>query len=273
MEYPTPAIRRMCLAVDAESYGGRGRRAQIDAQEWLIRIMDMVCDNADLDRSCWDVQPQGDGELALLQPGIEEARVIAYFTHELAMALYHHNANLRDEARLRLRVAFDQGNVSLGANGYAGAAVVSVCRLRDSAEAKRALRDNPDVDFALVVSDSIYSDVVGQGDYDLYSREFTPVEVADEEKCFHARAWIHVPTTRARAVGPRREPAAEPARWWAPHITNNGPQAHVRYNYGTVTVNGGGGVTDQYEEADPYGRVNGDRRGDGGLDPRVNGRR
>lgn len=242
MDYPTPAIRRMCLAVDAEAYGDRDRRSQSEIQHWLVRIMDLVCENANLDRSCWDVQPQGDGELALLQPGIEEARVIAYFTHELAMALYHHNANLRDESRLRLRVAFDQGNVSLDANGYAGAAVVSVCRLRDSAAAKRALLDNPEVDFVLVVSDSIYTDVVGQGDYDLYSREFTPVEVSDEEKRFRARAWVHVPTAhpRIRAARPRPDSPSDQMRWWPPQVTNTGPQAHVHYNYGTVTVNGSG---------------------------------
>ncbi|MFC7329488.1 hypothetical protein [Marinactinospora rubrisoli] len=252
MDYPTPAIRRMCLAVDAESYSHRGHRGQSEAQEWLVRIMDMVCDNAGLDRSCWDVQPQGDGELALLQPGIEEARVIAYFTHELAMALYHHNADLAADARLRLRVAFDQGNVSLGANGYVGAAVISVCRLRDSLPARRALRDNPDVDFALVVSDSIYSDVVGQGDYDLYSREFTPVEIDEEDKHFRARAWVHVPTTRPRSRAP--QPVAEPVPpepRWAPQVLHSGPHANVRYNYGTVTVNGvGGGAADS--TARPY---------------------
>ncbi|GLU46491.1 hypothetical protein [Nocardiopsis ansamitocini] len=243
MEYPTPAIRRMCLAVDAEAYSGRNRRSQSEIQEWLIRIMDLVCENANLDRSCWEVQAQGDGELALLQPGIEEARVIAYFTHELAMALYHHNADLKDESRLRLRVAFDQGNVSLGANGYAGAAVVSVCRLRDSAAAKRALRDNPEVDFVLTVSDSIYTDVVDQGDYDLYSREFTPVEVSDEDKRFRTRAWVHVPTAhpRVQAAPPYQDFSPDQMRWWPPRITNTGPQAHVRYNYGTVTVNGGTG--------------------------------
>ncbi|MGI5118587.1 hypothetical protein ACQEU5_03450 [Marinactinospora thermotolerans] len=245
MEYPTPAIRRMCLAVDAESYGDRGRRAQHDVQQWLVRIMDLVCKNADLDRSCWDVQPQGDGELALLQPGIEEARVIAYFTHELAMALYHHNAGLRDDARLRLRVAFDQGNVALGPNGYTGAAVVSVCRLRDSLPARRALRDHPDVDFALVVSDSIYTDVVYEGDYDLYERDFTPVDIDEPEKRFRARAWIHVPTTRQRDRGAHppteiTQPSPDRVRWQAPYVTHNGPQAHVRYNYGTVTVHGGG---------------------------------
>ncbi|UOE19844.1 hypothetical protein NI17_000835 [Thermobifida halotolerans] len=247
MDYPTPAIRRMCLAVDAEAYSDRNRRSQDEVQQWLTRIMDLVCDNADLDRSCWEVQPQGDGELALLQPGIEEARVIAYFTHELAMALYHHNAALRDEARLRLRVAFDQGNVSLGANGYTGAAVVSVCRLRDSAAARQALRDNPEVDFVLVVSDSIYTDVVEQGDYDLYSREFTPVEVTDTEKRFRTRAWVHVPTThpRIQAAVSYRASSPDQMRWWPPRVTNTGPQAHVHYNYGTVTVNGtGGSVTE-----------------------------
>lgn len=244
MDYPTPAIRRMCLAVDAEAYSDRTRRAQHEVQQWLTRIMDLVCDTADLDRSCWDVQPQGDGELALLQPGIEEARVIAYFTHELAMALYHHNAALKEEARLRLRVAFDQGNVALGANGYTGGAVVSVCRLRDSAAARQALRDNPEVDFVLVVSDSIYTDVVEQGDYDLYRREFTPVEITEPEKRFGTRAWVHVPTDRPRirAAAPRTESSPDQMRWWPSQITNTGPQAHVHYNYGTVTVNGTGGT-------------------------------
>ncbi|GAA3765546.1 hypothetical protein [Salinactinospora qingdaonensis] len=235
MEHVNPAIRRMCLAVDADSYSHRDRRGQQDAQEWLMRIMDMVCDNAGLDRSCWEVQPQGDGELALLQPGIEEARVIAYFTHELAMALYHHNAQLRDEARLRLRVAFDQGNVALGANGYVGAAVVAVCRLRDSVEAKKALRDYPEVDFVLVVSDSIYTDVVDQGDYDLYSREFWPATIENEDKRFHTRAWLHVPTNRRRGDETPRAPW--PGANYPPHA---GPHANILHNYGTVTVNGVG---------------------------------
>ena len=204
MSITSPGIRRLCMAVDLEHYSLRDNPGQVEAQRLLVQLLKEASDSAGLDRIYWDTQPTGDGEVALLPPGVDEARVIADFVHELRIALYQRNRILGADARLRLRVALHQGITHLAENGFGGSAVVVVCRLLNSRELKAALKDNPAADLVLIVSDQLYRDIVEHNYRDLRADSFTKVHVRDRAKSFEADAWIHVPTAAPAGVASDR---------------------------------------------------------------------
>lgn len=138
--------RRLCVAADAESYSSRDVRGQLDVQRRLVEVLEAATRYAGLDRNLWTTQPQGDGELALLPLGLDEPRAVADLLRELAVALRRLNRGLVPQARLRLRVAVHTGMVYPGRNGFAGSAVVQVCRLRDSDDLRRTLREAASAD-------------------------------------------------------------------------------------------------------------------------------
>jgi hypothetical protein len=139
------------------------------------------------------LQESGDGQFAVLPPGIDESVVLPRLVEGLRETLRETNADLNDRARLRLRVALYRGHITPGANGWVGAAAIAVHRLLDSDVLRRALVSVPAADFALIVPDVLYQEIVlpryGTLDPDL----FTEVHAAVPAKNFAERAWIHLP--------------------------------------------------------------------------------
>jgi len=196
LDESTPATRRLLIAVDAERYSAQNDPGQLKFQKDLVEVLKDACGNAGLDRMYWQTQATGDGELALLPPGVDETRVIDDFVRELDVSLYQRNRGYMQGAKLRLRVAIHQGITHLGENGFAGGAVVKACRLLDAPPLKAALKQHPDVDLVLIVSDQIYEDVIAPNFRSLRAESFREVRVTIPEKGFTADAWIHVPAGR-----------------------------------------------------------------------------
>ncbi|MDT0331727.1 hypothetical protein [Nocardiopsis lambiniae] len=184
-------LRRLVVTADVEKYSSRTRHGQEAVQRGLMSVLESSDRHATLRRLEWERQPQGDAEVALLPPGIVEGEAISDFMSGLATALHHHNRSLNSEYRLRLRVAIDQGNISIGEAGFVGNAVISACRMRDSDLLRRLLTDHPNADFVIAVSDAIYTDVVDHRDHEFYRWRFTPHEIRVKE--FSARVWVCVP--------------------------------------------------------------------------------
>jgi hypothetical protein len=156
----------------------------------MMAMVDKACELGALGRAHWLTQQQGDGELAVLPPGIDEAYVITGLWREFRGGLHDYNRHANAGARLRMRVAVHEGMTYLAENGFAGNAINTVCRLRDCHEAKDAL-NAASGDLVLIASDRIYQDVISGNDaFDLPASAFveTPVEMAD--KGFRAVAYI-----------------------------------------------------------------------------------
>ncbi|GAA3133285.1 hypothetical protein [Streptosporangium carneum] len=226
------AIRRVCVAVDLERYSSRIAVEQHRAQHELREILDNL--SADLGRERWLTQDQGDGELALLPPGINESHFVPTLVRSLGAALHRINRPLADDARLRMRVAIHEGLTLVAGKGFAGSAVVTVCRLRDAPPLRKALDDDPDALLALVVSQRIYEDVIVEHDlYDLPADVFRRVSVEIPQKGFAAEAWITVPCRRERRAGKgtdspgRRDEPAPAENGSAPKQTEGGVVMHV----------------------------------------------
>jgi hypothetical protein len=183
-------VRRMCVACDLEHYSRRPDNGQIEAQRAMARLLGEAGERGALERAQWLTQPQGDGELALLPPGVDEARVITGLWRELREGLHRYNRHASAAARLRMRIAVHEGQTYIADNGFAGDAINTVCRLRDCAEIKDALSASHS-DLVLIVSDRIFYDVIrGYDAHDLSASAFTEVNVTMPDKDFQARAFI-----------------------------------------------------------------------------------
>ena len=208
-------MRRLIIAVDLEHYSQLPDSGQRQAQQAMSELLSEAGQHGALERAQWEIQPQGDGELALLPPGIDEAAVITSLMHQVASGLYKynrradpHNRRADPSARLRMRIAIHEGLTYVAESGFAGDAVNTACRLRDSKQAKDALRDT-DNDVVLIVSERIYRDVIcGDDSYDLPSDSFTETEVVLPDKRFRAEAFIFA--GRAAKSGPDGTGEARP---------------------------------------------------------------
>jgi hypothetical protein len=183
-------VRRMCIAFDLERYSTGTDASQVEKQRAMAGLVREACDRGALERAHWLRQEQGDGELALLPPGIDEARVIGALWREFRESLHRYNRHANAESRLRMRLAVHEGMTYIADNGFAGTAINTVCRLRDCHEAKDAL-SGTDGDLILIASDRIYQDVIcGYDALDLPAAAFVETTIDVPDKGFQATAYI-----------------------------------------------------------------------------------
>ena len=211
-----PAHPRRCVlvAVDMERYSPRDNLRQYRAQQVFREVMAEAVASIGLERESWTTQQSGDGELAILPAETSELTVVADFVPALDRILREHNDSLLPAAKIRLRVAIHQGLVHLtGANGYPGEAVVEVCRLLDAEPLRQALGAFPRASVALIVSRSIFQDVVRHRYRGLRPERFAQVQVAVKQLI--ADAWIYVPDEDASTIAwerPAPPPSETPAK-------------------------------------------------------------
>ncbi|MGI5152346.1 hypothetical protein ACQEVC_39240 [Plantactinospora sp. CA-294935] len=186
---PTGAAVRLCVAADVEGYSRRGNASAARIQQHLVRLLASARRRAGVDESTVDLQPQGDGQFAVLPAGIDESVVVPGFLAGLPSALAEANRQLGDDA-IRLRVALHRGLVEPGANGWVGSAAIAVHRLLDSAPVRAALREHPGPGFVVVLPDFLYQDVVLPGP--MPADDFRDITVELPEKNFVARGWLRV---------------------------------------------------------------------------------
>ncbi len=167
---------RLVVAVDVEKYSTRDAREQLRAQTELQRILNMAAQNAGLDQRDWYEQVSGDGELVVLPDDVDVSTVVGDFTCQLEAILGEYNRRTR-ESRLRLRVAMHHGTLLPGPFGPAGDAPIVVSRLLDAKPLRKLLAEQQERDLALIVSQTLYQDVVRTGFCSLDPDEFQPVRV------------------------------------------------------------------------------------------------
>jgi hypothetical protein len=196
-------VRKLLVAYDVEGYGGRGKRLELATQQRLVDVLTYAFGEARVASDAYEMQEQGDGGLALLPTGagVDEPRVITTLMGALEAALGEINEDLVASARIRLRIALDEGVVHRAAHGFAGPAVTAVCRLRDAGVVKEMLASSSG-HLIVVVADHLYQDVLAHA----LGRRFVQADVTAKELA--ARAWIYLPADTA----PRQRPAtaAEP---------------------------------------------------------------
>ena len=170
---------RLVLAVDVEKYSTRDAREQLRAQKELRRALSAAAHAVGLDRRDWYEQVSGDGELVVLPEGVDVPVVVGDFTSSLEAILGEYNRRVigGTRARLRLRVALHYGTLTPGPFGPAGDAPIVVSRLLDAKPLRRLLAEHQERDLALIVSQSLYQDVIRTGFCSLDPEEFQAVRV------------------------------------------------------------------------------------------------
>jgi hypothetical protein len=178
-------IYRLLLAVDVEKYSARDARGQLRAQTDLRNILSLAAQNVGLDRSLWYEQVSGDGELAVLPEDVDVSLVVGDFTRQLETVLGEFNHARGEGRRLRLRVALHHGTLTPGPFGPAGDAPIVVSRLLNAKPLRRVLADQQHRDVALIVSQTLYQDVVRTGFCSLDPQDFRPVRVNAKGVLYH----------------------------------------------------------------------------------------
>ncbi|WP_372669602.1 hypothetical protein [Amycolatopsis kentuckyensis] len=187
-----PAVR-LCVAVDTESYSRFSTGEAARSQQRLVDVLARARREAGLREHDVDLQESGDGQFAILPSGVDESVVIPRLVSAVRGELASTNADLNAHARLRLRVALHRGHVAAGPNGWLGGVTIAVHRLLDSAPVRAALAREPAADFALIVSDVVYTDIIADGYGSLDPAHFQPADVRIPQKNFAERAWVYVP--------------------------------------------------------------------------------
>ncbi|MGW3996091.1 hypothetical protein ACWEF6_21590 [Amycolatopsis sp. NPDC004772] len=187
-----PAVR-LCMAADTVAYGRLTTSEAARTQERLVGVLAEARRAAGITEREVDLQPSGDGQFAILPTGLDETVVIPRLVEGVRSALATANADLSDRARLRLRVALHRGHVAPGVNGWVGTATIAVHRLLDCAPLRSRLARDRSADFALIVADVVFRDVIAATGGELDPAEFEPVDAVLPDKGFAERAWVHAP--------------------------------------------------------------------------------
>jgi hypothetical protein len=184
---------RLCLSADLENFSRFRRVEATSAQNRLIEALRRARRHAGIREEHTALQPSGDGEFAILPPGLNGPVAIPKLAEGLWMALREINQDLSDHARIRLRVAMYQGHVSPGHSGWCGYATTAVHRLLDSPAARTSLDENSKADFVFLVGTDIYRDYISDDQGWLSPEQFNRVTVDMPAKGFHETAWIFIP--------------------------------------------------------------------------------
>jgi hypothetical protein len=177
---------RLGFVVDIVGFGHRNAEGKADLQHRLAELVNRVV--ADLGVDVREVRSSdaGDARLVFLPVGVDSSRVLPTMLAALAERLGRDNRRFQE--RMRLRMAVGAGLVGDGPLGFTGEFVVDVHRLVDSAVLREAVRDNPEADLVILVSQALHDDVIRPGYLD--PGDFTRVEVTAKE--FKASAWLRL---------------------------------------------------------------------------------
>jgi class 3 adenylate cyclase len=156
-------VYRLVLVTDIEAYTRRNAEEQRSAQNELCGVLDVAAERARFGRHRWDRQVTGDGELSVLPHDVDIARFIGAFSREMASALAEVNGVRPAPQRLRVRLALHHGTLTAGPLGAAGDAPVVASRLVNVDAGRQFLRERPEDDIALIVSASLYQEVISTG--------------------------------------------------------------------------------------------------------------
>ncbi|MBV9858003.1 MAG: hypothetical protein JOY82_26330 [Streptosporangiaceae bacterium] len=164
---------RFLTVVDVEGYSRRSTSEQSKVQDDLESAMSEAAARAGLDRRRWYLQPCGDGELAVLPASADGLSLVADYPRTLALILGEINRSYAPVSRLRIRMAIHHGGVAPGRFGPVGAAPITVSRLADAQVLRQELRRRNDIDVALIVSATVYEEIVRSRFHDLEPEAFS----------------------------------------------------------------------------------------------------
>jgi hypothetical protein len=201
---PKPADSRgpkhcAMLAVDITAFSGRTPSLQLHLRNTVYQIMKDACE---ADGVPWDdcrVEDRGDGLLLIAPPDVSVESLLAPLIAHILSALRWHNKMASRAAQLRLRMAVHAGFVHFDDHGAAGKAVIHLFRLLEAPTLKTAFTTHGG-DFALMVSDYLYQEIIQDGPGLIEPTAFRDIPVDVKET--HDHGWMWLPSRRNEAPTP-----------------------------------------------------------------------
>jgi hypothetical protein len=185
-----PRTRRLCLCFGIERPARRRSADRVRLPATLAEILDGVCEETDLERAAWNLQPTGEGELAVLPPGVDEGRLIDDLVRALSRRLRVVNGTLAVDDRIRMRLAMHIGIAETTESGFRGPAPRYVGELCRSPRLRALLAERPDADFALALSAPLYQDHVDFAYPDFRVQDFRKLDVDVAGSRSPQRVWV-----------------------------------------------------------------------------------
>jgi hypothetical protein len=177
---------KMGFAIDAVGYSNRNDAAKRDVQHRISTMVDDLLEDLRLRLSDTDHHGTGDGMIVFLPGDADLGRAMNRLIRGAAEWLARDNRRFTD--RLRLRMALSFGPIEPAAIGFTGNTIVECGRLVDSQPLRSALMANEAADLCVLVSNTLYRFVVGNGFPGLEAAEF--VRIDDEIRNCESPAWL-----------------------------------------------------------------------------------
>jgi molecular chaperone DnaK len=185
------SVHRSILAVDIEGSVERPNLVKMELRRALYGLLDEALQAAGIAREYLEpLIDRGDGVLILVRPhdDVPKNVLLDQMVPMLAALLIEHNTKVsHEEFRLRLRAAVHAGEIYHDGNGFFGEDLDVAFRLLDSPATKRIQRDAATPPVLLVVSDTVFSGVVG---HDPTDKPPVRINVAGQSR----HGWIQFPT-------------------------------------------------------------------------------
>ncbi|HEX7306993.1 hypothetical protein [Lentzea sp.] len=156
---PETGLRyRIGFTVDIVGYSSRTSEAQKAAQQRIFTLLRRFAEELGITFDPQNFQGTGDGYHYVL-PDVDALVAVRHLVETIPRLLREDNRSHADE--IRLRMAADIGPVEQGVLGFGGPTVIRFCRLVDSDPIRAAMKE-ADTDIAIIVSDTLYNDVLRQ---------------------------------------------------------------------------------------------------------------
>ena len=184
-----PSRYHAMLVTDIEDWGGRPGAVQARLQEALGTILMQAIAAAGVDGGRVRRTSRGDGAIVAFPADVPKETITADLVKALNRGLRLHADECPVDETIRLRVALHAGDVQDRGDEWAGAAVVTACRLVDSEVLHRVLAAAASAVLAVIVSDEWFDAVLRERWAD--PTGYDPVRPAVKD--YDRGAWIRVP--------------------------------------------------------------------------------
>lgn len=185
----------LVISVDARRSGEYDDVDKPRMRARIYRVLEAAFTHAKVARDAVHMEDRGDGVLLSVAGRIAVTRLLGLWMVEVHESLRDENRALR--VPLGLRVGMHVGPVRHDGRGISGRAVDLACRLADSPVARQLL-DAERADLVLVVSDSLYGDVVSSGGKFIEPARYSSARLELKEGA--VTAWFHLPGRAAPAI-------------------------------------------------------------------------
>src|SRR5829696_8869131 len=195
-------VHRTILTIDVEGFTRRPRRDvdRLRMRGELYRLLEQALARAGLRHEDFRTEDRGDGVLLLLNAEVPKTRVLPWLVLRMAAELNRYNRTAPEATRIRVRAVVHAGEVASDAYGHAGKDLNLTFRLLDS-DLLRGYLANARTSLVLLVSASIYDDIIEQGYREIDAEAFQPVQVFAQVNA-RPRLGLRAGTAQRRGNGP-----------------------------------------------------------------------